>query len=593
MCGIAGIYNFDGKTLSLDDLKTFAKPISHRGPDAEGFDFFHERKISFAHKRLSILDISDAGAQPMQSADNQLSIVFNGEIFNFIELRNELKSKGYAFRTNTDTEVILIAYQHWGHACFNKFNGMWAMAIYHKSNNSILLCRDRFGIKPLYFKHYGNFFAFASETNCFANIKNFPRSFNHDILTKTLDNPNYAASIQSSIFEGIMQVKPGCYMTIDEKGFCEENKYYHFEKACAEISDITYQTGDFFDLFEDAVKIRLRSDVPIATAFSGGLDSTAVFSMVQYIAKSKIEGRLPKDWQKAFCMEFKGELNNDAPFAVAALKEMGLEADFIQLGEENISNAIINETTYFDDIIGTPISSITGIYRAMKNAGYTVSLDGHGADEYLFGYRDMVNDLFYNSLKYNGKKSTLKTGVALLNMYHKDERLRVKKRLNQEIKLAYQNLNYFKRLWRNTIEENEKDKEIVKHHFFINPLPALLKNFDKASMLSGVEVRMPFMDYRLVEMCYNLPIESKINKGHTKWIVKDELKNIMPKVTLDRTYKIGIGAPLQTWLGNKNKIIFDEILMDGPNKEFVPKEILNTNDIDKYWKYLNLQLIKL
>jgi len=593
MCGIAGFYGFKGFKFNLLDLKEFASPLNHRGPDGEGFEMYSEQRVGLAHKRLSILDISIAGKQPMQYANNRFSISFNGEIYNFLELRNILVSKQYQFNTNTDTEVILAAYDYWGINCFNKFNGMWAIAIYDDNDKTILLSRDRFGIKPLYYKHYGSFFAFASETNCFAKLKDHPRSFNHDVLMKSLINPNYAASINSSIFDGIEQVPPATIIKIDASGVCQKQQYYNFNKACAEKSDIEFHEGDFFNLFEDAVKLRLRSDVPIATAFSGGLDSTAVFSMVHHIAKNQLAQRLPESWQKAFCMEFNGSENNDGPYARAALQEMGWNAEFIEVAEEDIFDKIRLETTYFDDIIGAPLSSITGIYASMKANGYSVSLDGHGADEYLFGYRNMVNDVFYNSLQLNGKKTTLQIGVALLNMYHPEQRKEVKKRLNTLIKAAYKTRNYFKRIIKNTLQTNDFDKELTYQNFLVDPLPGLLKNFDKASMYSGVEVRMPFMDYRLVEMCQNLPLEMKINKGHTKWIVKDELKSIMPRVTLERTYKIGIGAPINQWLANKSK--YDEILQEGPHKHLIPKEILaNTNeDKSELWKYLNLQLIKL
>ncbi len=592
MCGIAGILNFQGQKVSLSKIKRFSEPLNHRGPDGEGFEIYNEGRVGFAHKRLSILDILIAGKQPMRCANNKLSIIFNGEIYNFLELKDILKSKQYQFTTNTDTEVILAAYDYWGTDCFNKFNGMWALAIFDENDKSVLLCRDRFGIKPLYYKHYGNFLAFASETNCFKNINHHPRSFNHEVLIESLTNPNYAASINSSIFEGIKQLPPATFMKIDESGICKKEQYYNFKKACAEQSDIEYSAGDFFNLFEDAVKLRLRSDVPIATAFSGGLDSTAVFSMVHYIAKNQLAQRLPLTWQKAFCMEFKDSENNDGPYARAALQEMGWDAQFIEVAKQDIFSKLVADTTYFDDIIGTPSTSITGVYSAMKANGYSVSLDGHGADEYLFGYRDMVNDVFYNSLQLNGKKTTLRIGVALLNMYHPEKRKEIKKRLNTEIKAAYQPNNYFKRILKNTLQNNDFDKQLAYKNFLIDPLPALLKNFDKASMYSSVEVRMPFMDYRLVEMCQNLPLEMKINKGHTKWIVKDELKEIMPKATLNRTYKIGIGAPEQ-WL--KNSALYDEILQDGPHKALIPKDVFTSPEISKneLWKYLNLQLIKL
>jgi asparagine synthase (glutamine-hydrolysing) len=263
MCGIAGIIKFDGSKVSTQEIDHFSEPIKHRGPDDSKLQLYHQNTIAFAHKRLSILDLSVNAAQPMRSASGKFSIVYNGEIFNFIEIKAQLATKGYKFITETDTEVVICAFEEWGTKCFNKFNGMWAMAIYNHISNEIILCRDRFGIKPLYYQHYGSFFAFASETNCFRNIKNHSRSFNLDVLSKSLIDPYYSNSISSSIFEGIEQLKPGHYMMINSSGLTETTRYYNFSAACAEKSDITYQTGDFLDLFTDAVKLRLRSDVMI------------------------------------------------------------------------------------------------------------------------------------------------------------------------------------------------------------------------------------------------------------------------------------------------------------------------------------------
>ena len=177
MCGIAGFYGFKDFKITAEKLKNFSDPISHRGPDGEGFEVLNENRVGLAHKRLSILDTSQAGKQPMSYANSRFTITYNGEIFNFIELRKQLIAKQYQFTTNTDTEVILAAYDYWGTDCFDKFNGMWAMAIYDKKDRSLLLSRDRFGIKPLYFKHFGNFFAFASAAENAHTITNIGSKF--------------------------------------------------------------------------------------------------------------------------------------------------------------------------------------------------------------------------------------------------------------------------------------------------------------------------------------------------------------------------------------------------------------------------------
>jgi len=597
MCGIAGIYHFDNKKIDQRNFSQFTATLNHRGPDSEGEVLLNDDRLALAHKRLSILDISQAGHQPMISASGKYIISYNGEVYNFLELRKDLNQKGYQFKTQTDTEVILAAYEHWGTECFNKFNGMWSMAIYHFEDGKLLLCRDRFGIKPLYYKHYGNFFAFASETNAFEKIKGKPRSIDRAIFERSIIDPYYSASFGASIFDGIVQIKPGHYMLIEENGITVQKQYYHFYKNCASNADLTYKFGDFYNLFEDAVKLRLRSDVPIATAFSGGIDSTAVFAMVNYLAKKSFSDNVPKEWQKGFCLSFANSANDDTPFAKAAIEEMNWNADFINLTPHTIIDKIIHDTKFYDDLSTTPLTSISPIYNAIKNNGFSVSLDGHGADEYLFGYRNMVNDLYYNSLLYNGKKTSKQIAVALKNMYPPADQKALKKRLISEINEAYKGGNYFKRLWRNTIHTNECDTEIIKQNFFISPLPALLKNFDKASMQHGVEVRMPFMDYRLVEMCYNIPWTEKIKNGQSKWIIRNELKTIMPKVVLNRNHKIGISGPLEQWLNLENRKKLLPIIREGKNMDYMPAQWKNQDllkiDNATFWLYLNIQLIQI
>ena len=592
MCGIAGIYHFKGEKCEISDLKQFAAPLNHRGPDAEGFMLYNKGRLGFAHKRLSILDLSPNGAQPMASSSKRYSIVFNGEIFNFIEIRKDLNLKGYKFKSDTDTEVILASFEEWGNECFNKFNGMWAIAIFDHLTNNVILSRDRFGIKPLYYKHFGSFFAFASETNCFKHIKAHPRSFDFENIKRTIADPYFVNSIHSSIFEGIDQLRPGHIMQIDANGVCETLQFYDFHANCASQSDISYTPGDFKYLFEDAVRLRLRSDVPIGTAFSGGLDSTAVFSIIKHLAStSKDLSRLPKKWQTAFCMVMNEDSNiNDLPFAQKALKELNSEAIYIETDQHNLFDQIIQDHNYYDDIIGTPLTSITPIYQSMKTNGYTVSMDGHGADEYLYGYRGMVSDLFYKSLNYKGKGYVKRIRDGLVPMYLNNEQAEINDKLNRIIKNHYGLSSYFKRLVRNTFVPESPEKSIVYSNIFSSPLPSLLKTFDKAAMLNSVEIRMPFMDYRLIEMCYNLHNNFKIRDGKTKWILRNELKDILPQSTLDRTYKIGVQAPVDHWLNGQHKNKFNEIINNGPNNDLIHE--IGKHNISK-WSLINLQLIKL
>jgi len=592
MCGIAGIFKFDGQACSLAEIKQFAQPIDHRGPDDEGYELYADNRLALAHKRLSILDLSNSAAQPMLAANKKYSIVFNGEIFNFLELRKELQQKGHAFITETDTEVILAAYTEWGSSCFNRFNGMWAISLFNHESKEVLLCRDRFGIKPLFYSHFGSLIAFASETNCFKNISGHTRSFNMETLQETMKDPYYANALNTSIFEGIEQIPAGHMMLIDSTGLCTTKRYYSFEAACASQSDFTYTTGDFKDLFIDAVRLRLRSDVPIATAFSGGLDSTSVFSVIKHLANQPEQmSRLPKNWQTPFCMAMQeDERVNDLPYAQVALKELHSEATFLQTDHHNLMDNLIKDHAFYDDIIGTPITSVSPIYEAMKANGFSVSMDGHGADEYLYGYRNMVMDLFYQAPAVKGKRYSKRVLSALIEMYHPQSQGETLFKLGRVLSKQYNLPSYLKRLLRNTLQTNEPEKEIILKNMFKSPLPTLLKTFDKAAMKHGVEIRMPFMDYRLIEMCYNLPNRFKINEGKTKWILRNELKDIVPQSTLERTYKIGVQAPIDSWLNGKHKATVKEVIENGEHTLMLKD--LDQNGITQ-WAKFNLQCIKL
>ena len=592
MCGIAGIIKFNSQKVSVEELEHFSEVISHRGPDSSGYKLFEDGKIGLAHKRLTILDSSPSANQPMAHPEGEVTIVYNGEIFNFIEIREQLEKKGYKFKTETDTEVVLKAYHYWGKECFNHFNGMWAMAIYHHVDGTVLLSRDRFGIKPLFFLNEPSRFVFASETNCFKYLKGFNRSFNVEVLEESISDPYYASANNTSIFEKIKSVKPGHWVSISSSGELQNHEWYSLKKRCAENPQF-YEKGKFKSIFLDAVKIRLRSDVGIATAFSGGMDSTAVFSSIKHLANSgKDLKRLPEEWQMAFTVAIsENSKNNDWPYAKLALEE--LKAKFIKLetkANEETLNGLIETSNKADCIVGTPLNIISQIYEGMHRNGYTVSMDGHGADEYLFGYRNMVNQLFYSSIQRKGKKHSRRIAAALAKMYPPDEIRNKQKQFILEIRNNYKAGNYFKRLARNTFNPIEKTQELIYENLSYSPLPGLLHVFDKASMLNSVEIRMPFMDYRLIEYCYCLENKYFINEEVSKWLLRDELKDILPTSVLNRTSKIGIGAPVKEWLKKVNPNQLDDFLNKGPNTALIQElERLSPSK----WFQINLQSIHL
>jgi asparagine synthase (glutamine-hydrolysing) len=308
MCGISGIWNLNEQKLSLESLKRFTDTMIHRGPDGSGYNLYLSETLGLGHRRLSILDLTEMGKQPFSYLDT-LHITFNGEIYNFIELRKELSAQGYSFRTESDTEVVLAAYHCFGKDCLMKFNGMWAFAIWDERNNELFVARDRFGVKPLHYCYLpGKLFAFASETIAFKNLDGFKRSFDESHLSLAVQNPNLIEATGRTIFRDLNQLLPGCSIQLKSTSAPVIKKWWdtadHIHTTPAKYED---QVVEFRELFFDACKIRMRSDVPIASALSGGLDSSSVYCTLQYFNNhpSQLE-RLPARWQKAFVATFPG-----------------------------------------------------------------------------------------------------------------------------------------------------------------------------------------------------------------------------------------------------------------------------------------------
>lgn len=571
MCGIGGIWQF-AQEVSTDDIAALTRSLNHRGPDSSAHWVAEDRKLTLVHTRLSILDLSELGAQPMTSVDGRLTMVFNGEIFNFIELKRQLIAEGHAFQSESDTEVVLTAFQHWGTACFSKFNGMWAMAIYDHGAHQLILSRDRFGIKPLYVYQKGSVFGFASETNAFKELSCCQRSINQHHLNMALDNPSSLEGEQKTIFDNVTSVAPGHWAVVGPSIGFRQSRYYDaieaFTKAKNRVAPAD-QVEAFESLLIDSTKLRLRSDVPIATALSGGLDSSSVFAIVNELNQQSELERVPSEFNQAFVSTSPGSPMDESVYAKSVVEFLQAKATFIDASSSNqLADKVISSTVHNDCVSNNPIDAISGVYKSMRDAGIVISLDGHGVDEMMFGYRNMVSAGFYQSIKSGQRSMASRFQSALIDMYPKAQRQAVQAKTSKE----FNNLNPMKSMVKRIIgvgSEPSSDNAFVnamKGHgvdpieaicyqsFLKRDLPFILRNFDKAAMRSSVEIRMPFMDYRLVEMVFGLPIELKIDEGKTKHILRRAMRHRLPDDVVNRTWKVGFQSPLIQWL-------------DGPLKE--------------------------
>ncbi|HEU5164395.1 MAG TPA: asparagine synthase (glutamine-hydrolyzing) [Chitinophagaceae bacterium] len=616
MCGIAGIWYLSKKPLAKEKLIRFTDSLSHRGPDDGSYWIDRCGFLGLGHRKLSILDPSPLGNQPMPYANDRYRIVYNGEVFNFLELKRELEIKNYQFRTNTDTEVILAAYDCWGKDCLNKFNGMWAFAIWDELQQSLFLARDRFGIKPLYYTYKSHdTFAFASETYAFKFLDGFNREFNKKHLAINIADSFSLEGHGHTIYKNIFQVLPGHYLEINAKTIgIQQNRWWSTLSSTTEFSDNYFEQVEYFrELFFDAIKLRTPKVIPFASALSGGLDSSSIYCGIYHIMNNATaHGTMPDNWQKAFVATFPGTSIDERCYAEQVIEFTKGEVEYTVPDLTKLAQKIKDTTVLFDNIYLTPMLPICEIYSAMKRMKIKISMDGHGVDEMLFGYPSMMESII--QLKYNGSlhkhNDILET---MLNMNSSHDRDLIRKRLTnnsysgilsgiksiakkvlpdvvKQFLTKYRiagnefgiNLNGRPYSLTNepyNIENLSLEQRIPFQTFHITLLPTILRNFDRASMQSGIEIRMPFMDYRLVSFIFSIPFTSKVGDGHVKRIVKDAMKGIIPEAIRTRKWKVGFNAPMEEWFsGELKEFILDEI----NSSVFMHADVWNGNAVRQF-----------
>jgi asparagine synthase (glutamine-hydrolysing) len=587
MCGIAGIIRFNGAEIHSSEIKALTDAIAHRGPDGEGCWIHENKKIGLGHRRLSIIDLTELGAQPMHYADGRYTITYNGELFNFLELREELLAKGYQFLSDSDTEVLLAAYHAWGKDCLLKFNGFWAFAIWDEQEQELFLARDRFGIKPLYYLHQKEKqLVFASETNQFKHIDGYTREADPTLIPFVIQNSWGLEGIGKTIYKSVQQIKPGHHLTVNLHCEIKEHHWWKTEDHLVDVpSSYDEQVKQFKSIFEDAVKLRLRSDVSIASALSGGLDSSSVYSTIHHLASNNPHlYRLPKDWQKAFVAVFPGTAQDERSYAEEVIRHTKGSAVYVDMNDEHLSDRLINSVKQYDTIYSTPLFILDGVYGAMRKNGVTVSMDGHGVDEMLYGYPTNVMQALQFAKENNQTDYATDLENTLSSMLNAEERKRVLQTVNgQEKKVLLQRLYHkIKRgINKVAVQQPWLDEQAVHNACLLLPdvptrfqgpeavlyqtfhhtvLPTVLRNFDRGAMQNSIEIRMPFLDYRLVCYVFSLPMQSKLGHGFTKRILRDAMKGILPEPIRTRKLKIGFNAPLKSWYQHELKeMIRDEV----------------------------------
>jgi asparagine synthase (glutamine-hydrolysing) len=630
MCGIAGIWHLNREPLDREKLVRFTDSMTERGPDGAGYALFDNHTLGLGHRRLSILDLSDAGKQPMAFADGRYHITYNGEIFNFEEIRRDLETLGHRFYSHTDTEVVLAAYAVWGADCLNRFNGMWALAIWDEQEKTLFMARDRFGIKPFYYVHEpGRLLAFASETRAFKQLEGYKRSMDETMLQWQMQGARIHGS-GYTIFKGIHSILPGHFVMLSQDGPFEQKRWWHIQDHLWNKvpSTLEAQAEQYHALLQDACKIRLVSDVPVATALSGGLDSSSVYCSVNSLFKQGGLQRVPADAQRAVVATFPGLENDERAYAEQAVAYTGGEALYLPQEYKNLSEQVEKDTLIFDGLNASPITAISGIYRGMRAAGITVSMDGHGVDEMQYGYRDMLYNLFDFYYKTGNARMVDSLREVIVPTYPESDHARVEQNLRQLMQAQGLTAS-MKRMIKQILGRKTYDRagynsaanwppvgqpyhfeglaypeQVVYQETFVETLPDIFRNFDLAGMMNSVEIRMPFMDWRLVAYTFSLPLSSKVGGGYNKLIVREAMKNRMPESLRQRRLKIGISSPIQVWLNGPLREWALDILHAGGNEDKVTTEAvalleksrkeqrgLNKEQATAVWWALNRRLL--
>ncbi len=487
MCGIAGLFNVSGEPVSRDQVCRFTDSLTHRGPDGRGV--WVDGPVGLGHRRLAILDLSEAGACPMPYPRGDVKprywITYNGEIFNFLELRTELQSAGFRFVGNSDTEVLLAAYAQWGVDCLRRFNGMWAFAIWDTEQQSLFLARDRFGVKPLYYRE-GMRFAFASELKAFLELDDLTITLNGDLVPEILKDSQWVeGSVAETLITGVKKLLPGHSMLVSAKGVQLQRWWNTADHLVSPPFKYEDQVTHFRELFLDATRLRMRSDVPIGTSLSGGLDSSAVACAMAHLCQtSSSDQRRANDWRHAFIATFPGTALDETNYANMIVSSTGVSPHYTPIQGSMTAQDIIESTWVMEDASPAIATPVMLNYRAMRREGVYVSMDGHGGDELLLGYT-----------------------------FHLDWAKGDANRLLYDV-------------------------------FHRTLLPSILRNYDRCSMAAGIETRMPLMDWRLVVFAFSLGMEAKAAGGYTKRILRDAMRGLMPDEVRLRRSKIGFNSPM-------------------------------------------------
>ncbi len=562
MCGICGYVS--RKNITTEQLKRMNDTMYHRGPDDSGEEIWEAPggwQVGLAQRRLSILDLSSLGHQPMHSADKRVSVVYNGEIYNYRELREELAD--YPFRSNCDTEVIIAAYLKWGIRCVERFNGMFAIALYDREAQELYLVRDRIGKKPLYYWYEEENLVFASELKPIMQCPGFAARIETRVLPRYLFQQYINAP--ESIYRNVYKLEPGTALRFSQ-GQIKKWKYWSVRRAYHEaqadpIKDYQEAKAQLKELLRKSVRARMIADVPLGAFLSGGYDSSLVTAIAQECSGSPV---------KTFSIGFHEERYNEAKYARAVAEYLGTDHTELYIDEQDMFDLVDSIPRYYDEPFADSSQIATMLVSGLAREHVTVALSGDGGDEFFCGYNIYENVRLAQRLDMLGAAVHGVCGLPGFKQARLESRLPFKVRViagnrERESKTQFGADNY--PVVARAMVKRQKEQEDLSVHYLVESgyriqdwqirrmlldmdtyLPGdILCKVDRASMKYSLEARCPILDKDVMELSYRIPHAFKYADGDKKHILKDIAYDYIPRELLDRP-KVGFGVPLDAWL---------------------------------------------
>lgn len=579
MCGIFGVIN-NRNSQDISLLKAVSEILEHRGPDDEGFllgstednslipykgdispnnlNLLHidaasqNFNLALIHRRLSIIDLSSQGHQPMCYGNEIFWIVLNGEIYNYVEIKEELSLKGYQFNSNSDTEVILASYAEWGESCVSRFNGMWAFAIWDRTKNKLFLSRDRVGIKPLYYYLDSDAFIFSSEIKGISTyLKRKFKTNKNKIREYLIKGQVIIGESEDTIFDEVKQLLPGNNIVYQWNNL-KIKKYWSLDLNIHR-EPRPFHVDRFKELFHDSLRLMLRSDVEVGSCLSGGIDSSSIVSYAS-IAFNRQFSTFSAIWPNT--------RHDESEFMRLVAKQYNCNAHYIESDLQNIIQ-LIDKITWHQELplAGSSLIAQWNIMEIAKQSNVPVLLDGQGADEILSGYPFYIAP-YINECFRGCKVSSIID--LLLNASHTG--YGIKQMLKQQIRLFLNKKTIVPKLPISDFEMSQYTNSLkyqyphhctflpdfLQEHILKSNLPSLLHFEDRNSMAHSIEARVPFLDHRLIEYCINIPSEYKIGNGYTKTILRDAMKGYVHDKIRFRRDKVGFSTPLEDGVFKNN-----------------------------------------